>query len=112
VEQNHRDYDWPYANLASLLIDEGDAKQGFAAASKAADLNPLSARDFYLGGKALSKLGKKELAVNWLERSISLDAGYAEPLYLLSRIYDQLGDREKSKAMLERFRAVKRGPER
>jgi tetratricopeptide (TPR) repeat protein len=107
VEKAHPDYDWPYANLASLLVDEGDARQAFAAASKAADRNPYSARNFFLGGKALHKLGKLELAMNWLERSVALDPEYADPLYLLGRVYAQLGQEPKAKEALQRFRAVK-----
>ena len=53
VETEVPDYDWAYANLANLLLEKGDAEKAFAAASKAADRNPYSARDFYLGGKAL-----------------------------------------------------------
>ena len=107
VDKDHPDYDWPYANLASLLLDQGDAQKAYAFALKAADRNPYSARNFYLGGKALGKLGKDELSANWLERSIALDSNYPEPLYLLSRVYSQLGQEDKAKAALEKFKAVK-----
>lgn len=107
VEKDHPDYDWPYANLASLLADMGDAEKAFAAASKAAGRNPLSARNFYIGAKALVKLGKTDLAVNWLERSVSLDRNYPEPLYLLARVYGQLGQEQKAKEALASFREVK-----
>ncbi len=107
VEKDHPDYDWPYANLASLLLDNGDDQKAFAAASKAADRNPHSARNFYLGGKALFRLERIDLSVNWLERSIALDPNYSEPLYLLAKVYRQLGQDDKAKQALERFRAVK-----
>jgi tetratricopeptide (TPR) repeat protein len=110
-EDEHSDYDLAYANLAKILLDKGgdqaNIERAFAAASKAADRNPSSARNFYLGGKALSELGKKDLSVNWLERSASLDPKYPEPLYLLAKVYAQLGQRDKAAATLERFRAVK-----
>ena len=108
VEKDHPDYDWAYANLASLLLDKGEAEKAFAFASQAADRNPNSARNFYIGGKALNKLGKNELAANWLERSVSLDPKYPDPLYLLSRVYAQLGQHEKAKEMLAKFEAVKK----
>ena len=108
VDKDHPEYDWAYANLASLLMDQGDTEKAFGFASKAATRNPNSARNFYLGGKALSKLGKNELSANWLERSVSLDPSYPEPLYLLSRVYSQLGQDEKAKAALEKFQAVKK----
>ena len=107
VETEAPDYDWAYANLANLLLEKGDAESAFAAASKAADRNPYAARDFYLGGKALAALGKNELSANWLERSVTLDPKYPEPLYLLARVYAQLGEPDKAKAALEKFRAVK-----
>jgi tetratricopeptide (TPR) repeat protein len=107
VENDVPEYDWAYANLANLLLEKGDAGSAFAAAEKAADRNPYSARDFYLGGKALAALGKNDLSVNWLERSIALDPKYPEPLYLLARIYAQLGQQDKAKATLQSFRAVK-----
>ena len=107
VETDHPDYDWPYANLAELLLDNNDAEKGFAAASKAADRNPYSARNFYLGGKALWKLQKIDLCVNWLERSVALDPSYPEPLYLLSKAYAQTGQEEKARQTLEKFREAK-----
>ena len=73
VEKDHPEYDWPYANLADLLLENNDFEKAFAAASKAADRNPRSARNFYLGGKALCKLQKVDLCVNWLQRSVALD---------------------------------------
>lgn len=107
VDKEHPDYDWPYANLANLLLQTGDANEAFAAASKAADRNPNSARNFYIGGKALCKLGKTDLCVNWLERSVSLDPNYPDPLYLLAKAYGQLGQQQKAKETLEKFREVK-----
>jgi tetratricopeptide (TPR) repeat protein len=107
VERDHPEYDRAYANLSSLLFEEGDFEKAFAAASKAADRNPYSARNFYFGGKALAKLGKNDLSVNWLERSIALGPKYPEPLYLLFQVYSQLGQEDKAKAALEKFRSLK-----
>lgn len=107
VEKDHPDYDWAYANLANILVEKGDAEKAYSAAAKAADRNPYSARNFYLGGKALCKLGKNDLCVNWLQRSVALDPSYPEPLYLLARVYSQLGQEDKAKEALEKFRAAK-----
>ncbi len=107
VEKDHPEYDWAYANLSGLLYDEGDFGKAYDAAAKAADRNPYSARNFYFGGKALAKLGKNELCVNWLERAVALDPKYPEPLYLLARVYSQLGQADKAKAALEKFQALK-----
>jgi protein O-GlcNAc transferase len=107
VEKDHPDYDSPYANLADLLLENNDFEKAFAAASKAADRNPYTARNFYLGGKALCKLQKTDLCLNWLQRSVALDQNYPEPLYLLSKVYAQIGQEEKRKETLEMFREVR-----
>lgn len=107
VDRDHPEYDSAYANLADLLLADNELEKGFAAASKAADRNPYEARNFYLGAKALYRMQKTELCLNWLQRSIALDQNYPEPLYLLSRVYAQLGQEEKGREALDRFREVK-----
>ncbi len=101
------DYDWPYANLANLLIDGNDPQRGFDAAATAAKLNPGSARNFFLAGKALTRLGRHREALQWLEQSAALDADYAEPLYLLGQAYKRLGDDESARRALAAFESVK-----
>ena len=39
----------------------GDAERAYAAAARAANSHPQSARNFYIGAKALEKLGKTDL---------------------------------------------------
>ena len=107
IEKNHVSYDWPYANLSDLLFKNGNAQQAFDAASKAANMNPSSARNFYLGGKALERLGKTDLALNWLQRSAALDPNYAEPQYLLAQIYHRLGKEEQAATARKRFERAK-----
>jgi tetratricopeptide (TPR) repeat protein len=107
VEKDHPDYDWAYANLADLLIKTGDLEHAFAAAAKAANRNPQSARNFYIGAKALEKLGKTDLCINWLQRSVALDANYSEPEYLLARVYAKVGETEKAEAARQRFLEIK-----
>jgi tetratricopeptide (TPR) repeat protein len=107
VEKDHPEYDWAYANLADLLLQTGDAERAFAAAAKAANRNPNSARNFYIGAKALDKLGKTELCLNWLQRSAALDPNYAEAQYLLARIYHRLGQMDKAEEARKRFSEIK-----
>ena len=107
VEKDHPEYDWPYANLADLLLKTGDNRKAYDAAAKAADRNPNSPRNFYLGGKALCNLGKTDLCVNWLERSTALDPSYPEPLYLLARVYHQLGQEQKAADARKKFFEMK-----
>lgn len=80
-------YDWPYANFANLLINQGDYRQAFDLAAEAAERNPDSSRNFYLAGKALNELKQTDQSIRWLKRSIELNPDYPEPHYLLGRIY-------------------------
>ena len=107
VETDHPEYDWPYANLASLLIDQGDPQRAYEAAGTAARRNPYSARNFYLGGKALTNLGRHEDARRWLERSAQLDPTYSEPVYLLITVYRRLGDAASAEQAIDKFRKLK-----
>ncbi len=107
VEKDHPEYEWPYTNLADLLLKNGDAQRAFDAASKAANRNPMSARSFYVGAKALDRLGKPELAANWLERAVSLDSTSSEAWYLLARVYRKLEQNDKAEAAQEKFRELK-----
>src|ERR1041384_244216 len=96
VEKDHPDYEWPYTNLADLLLKSGDAQRAYDAASKAANRNPQSARSFYIGAKALDQLGKTELASNWLQRSVALNPASSESWYLLARVYRKLQKNDRS----------------
>jgi tetratricopeptide (TPR) repeat protein len=107
VETEHPGYDWPYANLAELLLEQGKNDRAFSAAAMAAQRNPNSARNFYLAGKALSKLDEPEAALRWLERATELDSAYAEPLYLLGQIHTRLGKKEQAAQYFEKFKTVK-----
>jgi tetratricopeptide (TPR) repeat protein len=107
VENDHPEYDSAYANLAELLLKSGDAQKAFDAASKATKRNPYSARDFYLGAKALEQLEKFDLSLNWLQRSAALDPNYPDPQYLLARVYRQLGQPAKAEEARKKFLEAK-----
>ena len=107
VEKDHPEYDWAYANLADLLLKHDDPEKAYNAATMAAKRNPYLARNFYLGGKALMKLGREDDARKWLERSTELDPSYPEPLYILGQIYRKSGEKEKAKDALAKFKEAK-----
>jgi Flp pilus assembly protein TadD len=112
AEEQQAEYAWPYANLADLLLRRNEVERAYQAATQAAKRDPYSARSFYLGGKALHKLGRGDDAVRWLERSAALDPRYPEPLYLLAQIHSKNGDREKASEALAKFREVKKNAPR
>lgn len=107
VEKDHPEYEWPYINLADLLVKTGDAQRGFDAASKAVNRNPNSARGFYIGAKALNQLGKTELALNWLQRAVALNATSSESWYLLGLVYGKLQQTDKAEEAHRKFRELK-----
>ncbi len=107
TEKQYPAYDTAYADLAELLLKRDDPQKAYDAASKAVERNPYSARDFYLGAKALEQLGKLDLCLNWLQRSAALDPAYPEPQYLLARVYRRLGQPDKADAAQKNFVALR-----
>jgi tetratricopeptide (TPR) repeat protein len=107
VEKDHPEYEWPYTNVADLLLKNGDAQRAFDAAAKASNRNPMSARSFYIAAKALEQLGKTELSLNWLQRAVAVDATSSESWYMLWRVYRKLQQNDKAEEALQKFRELK-----
>jgi tetratricopeptide (TPR) repeat protein len=107
VEKDHPEYEWPYTNIADLFLKNGDAQRAFDAAAKASNRNPMSARSFYIGAKALEQLGKTELSLNWLQRAVAVDAASSESWYMLWRVYRKLQQNDKAEEALQKFRELK-----
>ena len=108
VYQDHPDYAWPYANLANLMLKRNENDKAFSLAMEAAKRDPNTAKNFFLIGKALRALGKPELSVRWLERSIELDLRYPEPRYMLGQIYSRLGKKEEAEEQFAKFRELRK----
>lgn len=106
VYKDHPEYDWPYGNLAGLMLKKGEYQKAFELAAEAAYRNPRSARNCYLTGKALVKLDKWELSLRWLKRAAELDPAYADPHYLLASVYKKEGRRDKAASELETFQRI------
>jgi len=113
TKNKNQDYDWAHANLAELLMRENEVRQSFNLAVEAAERNPRSARNFYLAGKALFRLGQMEKCPKWLERSAELDPDYPEPWYLLGQVYRRLNREAEAEKARQRFLALKaKAPEK
>ena len=110
VYKDHPEYDWVYGNMANFFLRRGENEKAFQLAAEAAKRNPNSARNFFLTGKALSKLDKPEQSVRWLVQAERLDPEYPEPRYLLAQIYRKQGKAEDAERELNTFRKLNRKP--
>lgn len=104
-------YDWPSANLAEMLIKQNRFEEAVSYAQEAAAINPHSARNQYLVGKALSRGPDLEAPLPYLTRAAQLDPDYAEPHYLLGQLYQKLGRRSDAEHEFTLFQDIsKRTP--
>jgi tetratricopeptide (TPR) repeat protein len=107
VKEKHREYEWPYANLAEFYLKREQFEKAFQLAAEAAERNPGSARNFFLTGHALLKLGRLENSLKWLRRAVDLDPAHAEAQFQLGQALRRLGRAGESAAHLEKFRELK-----
>jgi tetratricopeptide (TPR) repeat protein len=113
VAKDHPEYDWAHANVAEFFLRRDQNEKAFQFAAEAAQRNPKSARNAFLTGKALTRLGKHELSLRWLTRAVELDPEYSDALYLLGQTYKRLGRESDAAQTLARFReALKVRPAR
>jgi len=106
VAADHPQVEWPYVNLANLLLNEGETRRAFDLAVTAAERNPNSSQAFFLAGKALIKLDQQEKSIRWLRQSAHLDPNYAQPHYLLGQALRKLGRVEESNQEYELFKKI------
>lgn len=106
VANDHKDYDWAHANLAELLMKQDDNRQAFNLAAEAAQRNPNAARNFFLAGKALTRLEQWPKSERWLLKAAELDDTYPAPHYLLAQLYRRLGDATKAEQERKIFKEL------
>ena len=106
VANDHKDYDWAHANLAELLMKQDDNRQAFNLAAEAAQRNPNAARNFFLAGKALTRLEQWPKSERWLRKAADLDETYPAPHYLLAQLYRRLGDAAKAEQERKIFKEL------
>jgi tetratricopeptide (TPR) repeat protein len=99
--------EWPWLNLAKLLIEKGRHEESLALLESAQRMNPQSAEVFYVRGKALQKLGREAEAEAALQRSVQNDAKFPDSHYLLGRIYLRQGRKPESQREMEIFQGLK-----
>jgi tetratricopeptide (TPR) repeat protein len=97
-------------NLGKIQVETGDAQQGVALLQRAMEAHALpAATSFYLG-LGLSKLGKNEEAVGWLERALKgapSDSIRQRDYFELVRVYQRLNRKEDSERLLVELKKLK-----
>jgi len=99
--------EWPWLNLAKLLIEKDRHQESLALLESAQRMNPQSAEVFYVRGKVLRKLGRESEAEVALQRSVQNDAKFPDSHYLLGRIYLKQGRKVESQREMEIFQGLK-----
>jgi tetratricopeptide (TPR) repeat protein len=99
--------EWPWLNLAKLLIEKGRHEESLALLESAQRMNSRSAEVFYVRGKALQKLGREAEAEAALRLSVKNDDKFPESHYLLGRIYLKQGRKAESQHEMEIFQKLK-----
>jgi tetratricopeptide (TPR) repeat protein len=103
VETNIPAFQFAYA-LA--LEKEGNDAQALSELKKSAELLPNDARVHFEYGKMLRKNAQIKEARQELERARALDPDLAGNLYVLSRLYQTLGETDRAAKVLKEFNAA------
>lgn len=100
-------YSWPWRVLAEMELDLHHSTAALEAARKALELEPQSAENCLIAGKAYQELGQPEKAIPLFEQAARIEPLWEKPHFLLGNLYlarpatRQAGARE-----LERFRQL------
>ena len=97
-------------NLGKIQVETADAQQGVALLQRAFDAHASPAPTCFYLGLGLSKLGKNEEAVGWLERVLkSNPSDFIEQrdYYELVRVYQRLNRKADSERALEELKKLK-----
>ena len=99
--------EWPWLNLAKLLVEKGRHEESLALLESAQRMNARSAEVFYVRGKVLQKLGREAEAEVALQRSVQNDAKFPDSHYLLGRIYLKQGRKREAQREMAIFEELK-----
>jgi Flp pilus assembly protein TadD len=91
------------ADLASILLQQGQFNLSVQLFAKAARADPMNARYAYCAGVAQERTGDAAAAMKELRRSITLDPSQPEPYLALAHIYETLGQESRKLATLREY---------
>jgi len=95
-----------YVGHAQVLETLGRAEEAVKSALTAATLEPLSPRVMSDVGRTLYRARRYAEAIEQFRRALTLDRDYVPAIVRLEDAYDQLGDRDGVRAMIDRMVSV------
>ena len=99
---------WPPLNLGALLVKMGKLEEAETILKESLSFDPNSPQALYQKGLLLEKQKKDDDAIQMLRRAASLDPAYAEPHYVLGRIYNRKGETQNAQTAWNTFHRLKR----
>ncbi len=98
---------WPPVNLSTLLIKLGKLEEADAALTESLRYDPRFPQARYELGLLREKQKRDDDAIAELNQAAELNPSYAEPHYVLGRIYQRKGDTKKAEIAFETFHRLK-----
>jgi tetratricopeptide (TPR) repeat protein len=98
---------WPPLDMAVTQMELNQLANAEKGLREAITYNPKLPQAQYQLGRVLDKEGKIEQAIQALKTSAALDATYADPHYLLGRMYQKVGQNDLAKAEILQFQRLK-----
>jgi Flp pilus assembly protein TadD len=99
---------WPNLDMANSQIELNQLPEAEKNLREAVGYDARLPKARYYLGLVLEKEGKYNEALQALKDAAALDPAYAEPHYLLGRIYQRLGQSELAKNEIQRFQDLKK----
>ena len=99
--------EWPYFNLGSLLLAEGDPTQAVTLLEQALERNPSSLQTQTKLGVAYGAAARPEDATKQLRQVVLVEPTHAEAHFQLGRILMRLGQKDEARKHLNLFERLR-----
>ena len=99
--------EWPYYNLGSLLLSEGNASQAVVLLEQALERNPASVQTRTKLGVALSAASRLDDATVQLRTAVEAEPDNADARFQLGRVLMKLGRPDEAREHLSRFERLR-----
>jgi len=99
--------EWPYFNLGSLYLREGQVAEAVDYLQEALSRHPAWSEGKAKLAMALTSMGKQAEALSLLEEAVQLDRRNADALYQYARLLAKMGKQDEAERQLLLFRELK-----